>query len=51
MLTLIYLLFTCNRPPKYQEEIEKIRKAHTGKADFEKIETKVGTKNGLQHSD
>jgi LMBR1 domain-containing protein 1 len=26
LVTLIYLLFTCNRPPKYQQEIEKIRK-------------------------
>ena len=50
-VTLIYLLITCGRKPKYQIEREKILKEHTGRADFEVVETKTGSKNGLQNSD
>lgn len=34
LLTLIYMLFTCNRLPKYVEEIEAIRRGHTHNAEF-----------------
>ncbi len=34
LLVLIYMLFTCNRLPKYAEEIEAIRRGHTHNDEF-----------------
>lgn len=50
-ITLIYLLVTCNRKPKYLREREAIQKEHIGKLDIDRAETKTNSKNDLQSSD
>lgn len=49
-VALIYMLIVCGRKPKYQRQRERIVKEHTGR-DIEAVETKTGSKDGLQHSD
>lgn len=38
LLTLIYMLFTCNRLPKYAEEVAAIRRGHTHNVEFRERE-------------
>jgi hypothetical protein len=38
LLTFFYMLYTCNRLPKYAEEVEAIRRGHTHNADFRNLQ-------------